>query len=174
MGESADRVEIGRLNGAWGAAGWVKIYSLTQPPENIFEYQPWRTSVSPGFLHVRQWRRQGPRLVAQVEEIDTRDRAEELQGAALFIERSDLPRAGEDSWYWHDLIGLAVFNREGQHLGQVKGLLDAGVHDVLEIRRGAAQPDLLVPFVPGHFVDEVDTAARRITVDWQPDWTDAD
>lgn len=174
MDESSDRVELGRLNGAWGAGGWVKVYSLTQPPENIFEYQPWRTTGSPGLLHVRQWRRQGPRLVAQVEEIDTRDQAEALQGAPLFIDRSDLPRAGEDSWYWHDLIGLAVFNREGRNLGTIKGLLDAGVHDVLEIQRDQGQADLLVPFVPGHFVDEVDTAAGRITVDWQPDWTDAD
>lgn len=174
MDETGDRVELGRLNGAWGVGGWVKIYSLTEPPENIFEYQPWRTAGSPGLLHVRQWRRQGSRLVAQIAEIASRDEAEASHGTALFIDRGDLPRAEAGAWYWHDLIGLTVFNREGRNLGTVKGLLDAGVHDVLEIQRDGDQADLLVPFVPGHFVDAVDTVAGRITVDWQFDWTDAD
>lgn len=177
-GESQDRVEhrvvLGRLNGAWGTAGWVKIFSLTEPPENIFEYQPWRTTGSPGLLHVRQWRRQGPRLVAQLAEIETREQAEALHGAELFIDRDDLPAAAAGAWYWHDLIGLAVFNREGRRLGEVSGLLDAGVHDVLEIRRSDGSGEVLVPFVAGHFVDTVDLDAGRITVDWQLDWTDAD
>jgi len=174
MDRTEDRVELGRLNGAWGTAGWVKVFSLTHPPENIFDYQPWRIATSPGLLRVRQWRHQGPRLVAQLADVDTRDGAEALRGTILFIERRDLPPIGGDDWYWHDLIGLAVVNRDGRHLGTVRGLLDAGVHDVLEIKRGGAQPDLLVPFVPGHYVDQVDPASGRIVVDWQPEWTDAD
>lgn len=174
MTQSGDRVALGRINGAWGTGGWVKVFSLTDPPENIFDYQPWRTEVSPGLLHVRQWRRQGTRLVAELEEIDSRDVAEAMHGAGLYIERASLPRIGEDAYYWHDLIGLPVFNRDGTRLGVVAGLLDAGVHDVLEVRRAGGGRDVLVPFVPGHFVDSVDLAAGRITVDWQFDWTDAD
>ena len=174
MDETGDRVELGRLNGAWGTAGWVKIYSLTQPPENIFEYQPWRVEDPPGLLHVRQWRRQGPRLVAQLGEVDSRDHAEALHGTVLFVDRGELPQAGDGSWYWHDLIGLAVFNRQGECLGRVTGLLDAGVHDVLEVQREQARTSVLVPFVAGHFVDEVDIDAGHITVDWQIEWTDAD
>lgn len=174
MQQTGDRVELGRLNGAWGSAGWVKVFSLTEPLEEIFEYQPWRLHDSPGLLRVRQWRRQGPRLVARLAEVESRDQAEALRGARLFVERKDLPRAEEGTWYWHDLIGLAAYNREGRPLGRVEGLLDAGVHDVLEIRRDHPASNLLVPFVPGHFVDEVDLDAGHILVDWQLDWTDAD
>ena len=173
MTDAEDRVELGRLNGAWGTGGWVKVFSLTDPPENIFEYQPWRTSGSPGLLHVRQWRRQGPRLVAQLEEVATREQAEAVRGTMLSIERTELPRAEGDSYYWHDLIGLAVYNRDGDFLGEVSGLLNAGAHDVLEIRRSSGV-DLLVPFVMGHFIEKVDLAEGRIDVDWQAEWTDAD
>lgn len=173
MSDAEDRVELGRLNGAWGTAGWVKVFSLTEPPENIFEYQPWRTAGSPGLLRVRQWRRQGPRLVAQLEEVGSREQAEALHGTRLFIDRGELPPTGSGTWYWHDLIGLEVFNLEGERLGRVRGLLDAGAHDVLEIER-AGGSDLLVPFVTGRYVDKVDLAAGTITVDWQLDWTDAD
>lgn len=174
MQQTGDSVELGRLNGAWGTAGWVKVYSLTEPPEAIFEYQPWRIHGSRELLRVREWRRQGPRLVAQLDRIESRDQAEALRGTRLFVERTDLPRAENGTWYWHDLIGLAVYNREGRLLGRVGGLLDAGAHDVLAVQRGPSESDLLVPFVPGHFVDEVDLTDGRLTVDWQPDWTDAD
>jgi len=173
MSETVDRVELGRINGAWGTAGWVKVFSLTDPPENIFEYQPWRTAGSPGLLHVRQWRRQGSRLVARLEEVVTREEAEALRGAGLSIDRAELPGAGYGSYYWHDLIGLAVYNRGDQRLGEVSGLLDAGAHDVLQIRRSGGE-DLLVPFVSGHFIDKVDLDAGRIDVDWLAEWTDAD
>jgi len=173
VSDAEDRVELGRLNGAWGTGGWVKVFSLTDPPENIFEYQPWRTTGPPGLLHVRQWRRQGPRLVAQIEEVATREQAESLRGTTLAIDRSELPGAGGGSYYWHDLIGLDVYNRAGELLGEVSGLLDAGAHDVLEIRRSAGGA-LLIPFVPGHFIDLVDLAGGRIDVDWLAEWTDAD
>lgn len=172
--ESENRVELGRLNGAWGTGGWVKVFSRTDPPENIFEYQPWRTSGPPGLLHVRQWRRQGPRLVARLEEVTTREQAESLHGTTLAMDRSELPGAGVGSYYWHDLIGLAVYNRDGDALGEVSSLLDAGAHDVLEIRRGDGDGVLLIPFVTGHFVDKVDLAGSRIDVDWLTEWTDAD
>ncbi|HKL52942.1 MAG TPA: ribosome maturation factor RimM [Wenzhouxiangellaceae bacterium] len=173
MSETEDRVELGRLNGAWGTGGWVKVFSLTDPPENIFEYQPWRTAGSPGLLHVRQWRRQGPRLVARLEEVATREQAESLHGTMLAIDRDRLPGAEGDNYYWHDLIGLSVYNRDGELLGEVTGLLDAGAHDVLEIGRSGGG-DLLVPFVTGHFIDKVDLAGGRIDVDWLAEWTDAD
>lgn len=173
MAESEDRVELGRLNGAWGTAGWVKVFSLTSPPENIFEYQPWRISDSPGRLHVRQWRRQGPRLVAQLEKIDSREQAEMLHGRVLFVERAEMPRVTDDEFYWHDLVGLNVHNRQEHRLGQVRGLLDAGAHDVLDIRRDDGST-LLVPFVVGHFIDEVDLSAGWIRVDWPLEWIDAD
>lgn len=173
MSDSDDQVELGRLNGAWGTGGWVKVFSLTEPPENIFEYQPWRTSDSSELLRVVQWRRQGPRLVAQLQEVDTREQAECLHGTRLFIDRVELPDAEANSYYWHDLIGMAVYNRDGDRLGEVSGLLDAGAHDVLEIRRGGGG-ELLVPFVAGHFIDKVDPAAGRIDVDWLAEWTDAD
>jgi 16S rRNA processing protein RimM len=91
----------------------------------------------------------------------------------LSIDRAELPRAEGDSYYWHDLIGLAVYNRDGDLLGEVSGLLNAGAHDVLEIRRRGGV-DLLVPFVMGHFIEKVDLADGRIDVDWRTEWTDAD
>lgn len=169
MSESSSRVELGRINGAWGTSGWVRVYSLTSPPENIFDYQPWHTDGAPGLLHVRQWRRQGPRLVAQLAEITERDAAEALRGTALFIARGSLPEPDTGSYYWHDLMNLEVVNLEGRVLGRVAGFIDAGAHDVLQVESAGSAP-VLIPFVHERFIALVDLQAGRIEVDWQPEW----
>jgi 16S rRNA processing protein RimM len=166
---ASSRVELGRINGAWGIGGWVRIYSLTHPPENIFDYQPWHTDGEPGLLHVLQWRRQGPRLMAELSEIDAREAAEELRGTRLFTERELLPEPEPGSYYWHDLMGLEVVNRDGRALGRVTGFIDAGAHDVVQVE-GVDGPPVLVPFVPGRYVVSVDLDGGRLDVDWEPEW----
>ncbi|MDT8439457.1 MAG: ribosome maturation factor RimM [Wenzhouxiangellaceae bacterium] len=180
-----DRIELGHLNGAWGTAGWVKVFSRTAPPENIFEYQPWYCDGEPGQLRVREWRRQGSRLVARIDPIGDRDAAEAAIGRVLWVPREVLPELPHGQWYWKDLIGLEAWNREGECLGRVTGMIDAGVHDVLQIAPGAeadapgtpgGMPDAdevterLIPFVMDRYVLAVDPVAGRIDVDWQPDW----
>ncbi|MDT8410383.1 MAG: ribosome maturation factor RimM [Wenzhouxiangellaceae bacterium] len=172
--DDGGQVELGHLNGPWGTDGWVKVYSLTSPPENIFEYQPWQTDRPPGLFRVLQWRQQGPRLVARIDAISTREQAEARHGARLFTERNTLPPAGPESYYWHDLIGLQVVNRAGLVLGRVSGFLDAGVHDVLCVEAPDSKIPLLIPFVPGHYILAVEPAQGNITVDWEPEWSTGD
>jgi 16S rRNA processing protein RimM len=167
-------IPVGRLNGPWGVDGAVKVFSYTDPPERIFDYQPWRTDGSPGLLRVRSWRRQGPRLVAEIDDVPTRDDAERVAGLELAVPRSSLPEPPAGQYYWQDLVGLEVVNLEERPLGRVRELLDAGVHDVLVIERPEPGHDHLVPFVHERFVHAVDLDAGRIVVDWQPEWTDAD
>ena len=99
--------------------------------------------------------------------------AEALRGARLFVSRGSFPTAGEDEFYWVDLLGLAVFNRQGEHLGDVVGLIDTGPHSVLRVLHpdtGAAEADeRLIPFVAA-FVDSVSLQQRRISVDWGLDY----
>jgi len=99
-----------------------------------------------------------------------------MKGARIFIARSSFPTAGDGEFYWIDLIGLAVANRQGEALGTVTGLLDTGAHSVLRIRRPDAPVDAtpeaaerLIPFVAA-FIDAVDLAGQRITVDWGLDF----
>ena len=174
-GAADERVELGRLDGAWGVAGWVKVFSYTDPPQNIFDYQPWQLEQPPGLIRVREWKQQGPRLLARVDAVETREQAEQMRGQSLFIEAQRLPSAQADQFYWRDLIGLEVINREGERLGWVVNLMDASVHDVLCIRPANQQSnELLIPFVIGHYIDRVERDTGKIIVDWQPDWSDAD
>jgi 16S rRNA processing protein RimM len=112
-------------------------------------------------------------LVAKVEGLDDRSAAESLKGARIFLPRSAFAATASDEYYWVDLIGLQVVNREGVALGTVRDLMATGPHSVLVIEHtapGDERPqERMIPFVSA-FIDAVDLPGRRITVDWQPEY----
>jgi 16S rRNA processing protein RimM len=167
------QVLVGRISGLFGVRGWVKIYSFTQPIENIFRYKPWHLrSVKQGKdivdeLVVTDSRSQGKALVAQFAGIDDRDLAAELVGADIFVERRQFSGTKPGQHYWSDLVGLPVETADGRLLGQVDSLLETGANDVLVID---GDKRCLVPFVVGQVIKTVDLNAGRIVVDWDPDF----
>jgi 16S rRNA processing protein RimM len=125
----------------------------------------------PVALHVKGVRDQGDAIVALAPEIPDRDAAEALKGVRIFVSRASFPAPDPDEFYWVDLIGLAVTNREGVALGEVVGLIDTGPHCVLRVAPppGAEAEERLIPFVDA-YVDTVDLPGRRLVVDWGLDY----
>lgn len=176
----ADAVEVGRIADAWGIKGWFKVIPHSASPEALFSSKRWfllpperggRPFDGCVLLKVREAREHADTVVATAQDVDGRDAAEALRGARVFIARSSFPTAGEDEYYWVDLIGLDVVNREGVALGRVTELLSTGPQTVLVLafEEEGKPRERMIPFV-GVYIDQVDLAARRITVDWQPDY----
>jgi 16S rRNA processing protein RimM len=180
----ADAVEVGRVIGAWGVKGGIKVKAFAAAPEALFSTKRWylaepemagpRPSAAsrgwPMLLQVLQAREQAEAVVATVQDINDRDAAEALKGARVFVPRGSFPTPPAGEFYWVDLIGLTVATRAGQALGNVVGLIETGPHCVLRVQPAQAEAEeLLIPFVDA-YVDSVDTTAGRITVDWQADY----
>ena len=145
--------------------------SQTGRPSKTFAYHRSLTRGSSASNGPREQFGASASVVASAQEVPDRNAAEALKGARIFIARSSFPTPEEGEYYWVDLIGLAVVNREGVALGQVTDLMATGPQQVLVIgyeADGKAQ-ERMIPFVDA-YVDEVDLQAKRITVDWQPDY----
>ena len=180
-----DAVEVGRVLGAWGIKGGIKVKAFAADPQALFSTKRWylrppdlarpvapsaAASALPPLLHVVQAREQGDAVVATVQEITERDAAEALKGARIFVPRASFPTPADGEFYWVDLIGLAVTNRDEVALGEVVGLIETGPHCVLRIQSAdVAAPECLIPFVDA-YVTGVDLPGRRITVDWEADY----
>jgi len=176
----ADAVEVGRIADAWGIKGWFKVLPHSADPEALFSSRRWylqpsekgaKTFSGTALLRVRDTKDHSGSIVASAQEVDDRNAAEALRGARIFVPRSSFPTAAQDEYYWVDLIGLEVVNREGLALGRVRELLSTGPQTVLVIgyeADGKAQ-ERMIPFVSA-YVDTVDVAGKRITVDWQADY----
>ena len=176
----ADAIEVGRIADAWGVKGWFRVLAHSADPQALFSTTRWylqpsergaKTFSGTVLLRVRESKEHSDSVVARADGVEDRSAAELLRGARVFVPRSSFPTAGADEFYWVDLLGLDVVNREGLALGRVKELLSTGPQTVLVIEyfEHGKTLERLIPFVSAH-VDSVDLAARRITVDWQPDY----
>lgn len=166
---SDDWVVVGRFCGLHGVRGALKVYSWTEPRENILQYEPWHAWVGGQWQPVERVDGQvhGKALLARIRGVDDRDAAQAWVGVEIAVPRASLPPAGTDTWYWTDLVGCAVENRDGVALGQVTGLMETGAHDVLVTWDGTRER--LIPLVVDAVIDEVDVAQRRIRADWHPE-----
>jgi 16S rRNA processing protein RimM len=184
----ADAIELGRFQEAWGLKGWLHILPHSADTEALFASTEWFLqppearfargfSAFPGCVTVQvaEIKVHADGVVARIDGIDDRNAAEALKGVRIYVPRSAFPATPEGEYYWVDLIGLDVVNREGVHLGIVRDLLTTGPNSVLvleytEVVDGAQRTaERMIPFVAA-YVDGVDQSTRRITVDWGIDY----
>lgn len=152
---------IGAIAGAHGVRGLVRVKSFTERPENVAAYGPVTDDFGRRFTLVVKGAIKGG-VIAALSDVADRDAAEALRGRRLWAPRAALPPAGEDEFYFADLIGLAAVAEDGRPLGQVAAVLELGPVPVLEIR-SADGDSRLVPF-SREAVPLVDLAAGRLTV----------
>jgi 16S rRNA processing protein RimM len=171
MQENELPIVVGRIGGVYGIRGWLKVDSFTRPKENIFTYSPWLMHVNASWKEVAvedfQQRGNG-RLLVKIKGIDSPEEAREYVHCQLAVTHEILPALGEGEYYWHDLIGLEVFNQDEISLGKVKEIVETGANDVLVIKKTAEnKAKTLIPLVMDVFVKQVDLIARTIHVVWQ-------
>ncbi|WP_394756798.1 ribosome maturation factor RimM [Rhodoferax sp.] len=176
----ADAIEVGRIADAWGIKGWFKVLPYSADPEALFSSKRWfllpaekgaKTFSGVAQLVIKEAKVHSDTVVASAQEVDDRTAAEALRGARIFVARSSFPSAEKDEYYWVDLIGLDVVNREGLTLGTVRELLSTGAQTVLvlDYAQDGKPQERMIPFV-SVYIDEVDLPGRRILADWQADF----
>ena len=162
------RILLGRVLGAFGVRGELKLHSFTDPPAKVLKYQPWvlvHRGVEREIANARG-RDTAKGVLLTLPDVVDRDQAEALAGAEIWVPRSRLPAPKPGEYYWVDLEGLRVVNREGVLLGTVSHLFETAANDVIVV---AGDRERLVPFLDD-FVLGVDFDARQVTVDWDPDF----
>jgi 16S rRNA processing protein RimM len=152
---------IGRVAGAFGVKGEVRITSFTADPMALVDYKTLlREDGTPG-LTLTGGRVAKGGVVARTKEIETREQAEAARGLRLYIPRDLLPEPeDEDEYYVTDLVGLHVVSVEGEPLGRVKSVHDFGAGDLLEVEPSQG-PSWWLPFTR-EAVPEVSIADRRV------------
>lgn len=177
-------IELGRLAGPWGVKGWTKVVPYSQDADVLLRASQWYLRPPEGrfgrgfsafdgvvSVDVAQCKPHGDGLVALIQGSSDRDVVAAIKGASVWVPRREFPPPADGEYYWVDLLGLEVVNRQGVLLGQVVDLMSTGPHAVLVLKDAVAgeAPERLIPFVP-QYVDDVDLIDQRILVDWQADY----
>ena len=154
---------VARFGAAHGVRGEIKLWSFTEDPLAIIEYEPLETCDGRRF-ELESVRPQKDFLVARVVGVSDRTAAEALRNVELYVPRDRLPAIEEEAtWYIADLIGLAAQTHDGTPVGTVTAVHNFGAGDVIEIASAAGGPTFMLPFA-AETVPEVDIASGRIVL----------
>lgn len=168
-------LRLGSINGSHGIKGWVKVFSYTDPMEAILNYSPWilRKGSEVKEVRVSEGKISGKRLIARLEDVDTRNDADALIGFEIHKAEEAMPGLAQGDYYWYQLEGLLVRDMTGTVFGRVDHLLETGANDVMVVKANTDSvddQDRLIPFVESEIVTEVNLDAGEIVVDWQVDY----
>ena len=165
---------MARIVGPFGVRGWVKVKTFTERPESLGAFPIWLVGSGGDWREVRledfEVHSKGP--VAKLAGCEDRESALRLRDSEVAVPRSSLGEAEEGTIFWVDLVGSEVVDEAGAGLGRVEGLFESGETSVLVVKQAEAMGgdrERLIPFVPD-YVKSVDRDARRITVDWKPEY----
>ena len=169
MSHTQNWVAMGYIKGAFGIKGWIKVQSNTEYADSLLDYPQWRLSKGKEHIlaEVESGKISGDELQVKLAHIHDRDAAALLRGYTIEVPREQFEPTEEGEYYWADLIGMAVKNRDGINLGEVINLMETGAHDILIVR--GEHGEKLIPFVE-QFIDNVDNENRQITCDWGLDY----
>lgn len=170
---------LGKITGVFGVKGWLKVYSFTDPVENILSYPKWRLEKNGVIQNVEidSGRRHKEGIVVHIVGIDDREQALLLRQTQVQVLASQLPVLESDDFYWYQLQGLTVYQVDAQgeptiKLGLVDHLLETGANDVLVVKaprtenESGTDSEVLIPYLVDDVVKEVDLEKGRVLVDW--------
>jgi 16S rRNA processing protein RimM len=171
-GTAGRMVVLGRFGAPWGVQGWIKVQSYTDPPDGLLGYGTWCVARHGGGwdeVRVREGRPHGnDLLVVALEGIHSPEEARAYTSREIAAARTDLPALAPGEFYWDDLVGCRVVTVGGVELGTVTHFHEFPANPVMAVK-GAGRNEHWVPLVPRH-LKEVDLAARRVVVDWDPEF----
>lgn len=164
-----DWVVLGRISGLYGILGWVKVFSYTQPREQIRHYDPLylRTGSQWRSLQIEQTILSGGGVMFKFADVLNRDQASHLLGCELAVRRRQLPPLAPGEYYWSDLQGLRVVTLDGAELGTVERLFETGANDVVVVR---GDRERLIPFLRNDVIVDVDLSEGVMRVAWDPEF----
>jgi 16S rRNA processing protein RimM len=162
----AQFVHVGTLTKPHGIRGDLKIISFSGEPEN-FQGYPELIVVDEqeqmSEYSVLKCRSQGRFAVVSLKGVTTRNQSEALTGRQVWVAESYLPDLDASEFYWRDAMGKDVTGLDGQHIGTLVNLFDAGGQDMMVV-----QTDDGEVLIPGQSEFVVEINEFGVVVDLPP------
>ncbi|MDA9832280.1 ribosome maturation factor RimM [Gammaproteobacteria bacterium] len=153
---------VGKLGKTHGLLGCIRLFSYTQPPEQIFKYTLFDINHQP--IKFNKPKDAGAYFLVKLPKIDSIDEASALVNLEIFISPDELPKTHQDEYYWNDLIGCEVINHDNFSFGTVAQMLNFGAQDILSIKN-TQKKETLILFTDKH-ITHVDIPNKIIRVQW--------
>src|SRR4051812_35510098 len=119
---TAKLILVGRVAGAFGVKGEVRVSAYTADPKALLSYRQFVDKDGAPVFTLLSGRVQKGDIVGRAKEIATKEEADAMRGLLLHVPRDALPEPEEDEYYLTDLIGMTAVTPAGQILGRIKAV----------------------------------------------------
>lgn len=169
MNNQENWIVIARFGRPHGIKGFVTVHSFTEPRDNVLKYANWHAFINNKWQPIKLLRAevQNKAIVAQIEGYPDRELVARLTNIEIAVQQEQLEELKPGEYYWYQLIGMTVTNREGELFGKVIEIIPTGANDVLVVEGNKRH---LIPYLPDRFILDVDINQQLITVDWDMDF----
>jgi 16S rRNA processing protein RimM len=164
-----DHVLIGKVVKPHGILGEVKVYTFSEHPDNLKQYK--RVVLQkPGEVgsetySLNKSRTQGKLAIVQLQGVDTRVKAEALQGSEVWLVKTEFPGLAPGEYYWHQFVGLQAVTDKGIVLGKISGLFTTGAHDVIVV--AGTEREYMIPVID-ETIRQIDNQNGRLIITLPP------
>ena len=157
-----DLLEVGKIVNTHGLKGEVKIVPWTDSPDVFedLEYVHVKSRIENRILHISNIKYQKNNIIVKFQELNKIEEAEPLKNSVLLAPRDMLGELPEGVYYIADLIGLQVFDENGDFIGEISDVFSTGANDVYAVKR-AEKKDLLLPVIE-NVILKVDIAEKKV------------
>ena len=163
--KSKDLLEVGVVVGTHGLKGDLKIRPLPTGDLALPGARTVYLKDSEGLPVRHEAVRSSPHkqnILLRLSGLENLAAVEGLIGASILMDNVDLPKLDDDQFYWSDLEGMSVFDRQHGEIGRVVGMFSTPAHDILEIEGPAGE--ILIPAVEP-FLLKLDRDSGSLHVD---------
>lgn len=176
--DSTELLVIGKFTTFFGVRGWLKVYSYTEPVENLLNYPEPYVELNGHWqpLKLAEGKPHGKGLVVRIEGVEDREQARPFCQRNIAVPKASLPALAGNDFYWHQLEGLKVeaLSEQGEPviLGTIEQMMETGANDVMVVRGNSNsidQQERLIPYLD-HVVRNIDIEAGVIQVNWDPEF----
>jgi 16S rRNA processing protein RimM len=164
---SGELITIGVITTAQGTRGEVRVYPLTDFPDRFRRMQVVTVDINQSLhcFHLETVRYLKQMVIIKFKEVSDMNAALALKGALLKIDRDQVVPLPQDHYYFFEIIGLSVYEENGEFLGEIVDIQQTGSNDIYLVRKNGK--DLLIPALKT-VVRQVDLVQKRITVALMP------
>ena len=160
-----DLLKIGKITKPIGFKGRLKVVSYIESPQildslqEIFIKCSDRNPVNYGVRYVSYSRKS---ISLELAGVNDTDAARSFIDCDVFVPADRLEKLPEGEYYWHDIIGLTVFTKDGRELGKIDQVFETGSNDVYVCTGG--EREILLPAIED-VVMEIDIDQGIMIVD---------
>ena len=175
--EPAERVALGRVVGAHGMGGQLRVRYFGGAPDNLIRLETALLAESEDAADAERFEvtRAAPGRREEVRMafagVADRESAERLRGKLVVVEASQLEALPEGEYYSYQLVGCRVEGADGRLIGTVREVWPTGAIDVLVVE-GEKGERQLIPAAQDQ-LREVDIEARLIVIEILPGLLDS-